>query len=65
MSHVWLDVAIVATFFLGGALLARSVLLVQPRPVFFYEMFISAAVLDACGLGFHEYRGRAHASGPG
>ncbi|MEO5823568.1 MAG: hypothetical protein ABIT71_23945 [Vicinamibacteraceae bacterium] len=55
LRHTWWDVAIAATFFLVGALLARSVLLVQPRPVFFYETFLSAAVLDACGLGFHEY----------
>lgn len=55
MRHTWLDVALAATFFLVGAVLARSVLLKQSRPVFFYEMYISAAVLDACGLGFHEY----------
>jgi hypothetical protein len=38
-----------------GALLARSVLLAQPRPIFFYEIYFAGAVLDACGMGFTEY----------
>jgi hypothetical protein len=56
LRHTWPDVVLAAAFFLFGALLTRSVIQVQqPRRVFFYERFLSAAVLDACGLGFNEY----------
>jgi hypothetical protein len=56
LTRFRLDLLLVAAFFLAGALLARGVLSLPGRPIFFYQDFFGASVLDACGMGFHEFR---------
>lgn len=58
LTHFRVDLILLAALFVGGALLARGVLSLPGRPVFFYQNYFGPSVLEACGMGFRQFHPR-------